>query len=116
MNLERLKFKVDYEGLLSAQVDWVAGGNFDGYVYKTILCFYEDGKVIRTLKILDQSRYDGYKNGSESIGTFRASDTDTITCSFENHIMRGKILGDKDQYLAFSVYGSNYTECYELKV
>lgn len=111
-----LVYNADYEGLLGASIDWVAGGNFDGYIHKTILRFYEDGRVLRTFKIIDQSRYDGLIENSDRMGSFRATDTGTFTCSFDTYSMRGRILGDKNQYLAFSIFEHGLTECYELKM
>ncbi len=37
MEIEKLRYNIDYKGGLVAIVDWIAGGNFDGYLYKTSL-------------------------------------------------------------------------------
>jgi hypothetical protein len=119
MELEKLFYDRDYEGQLLTQVDWIAGGNFDGYILRKYLRFSKaDNMVTRITKVIDNSRYDGIIESTELKGTFSETDKATITCRFENIEMRGKILGDKNQYIAFSIISlpSNIilTECYEI--
>lgn len=80
--MEKLKLEETYEGGLSASIDWVAGGNFDGYVYRKTLRFSEHNIVRMNTIILDQSRYDGEADNAEMIGHHEASDHKTITCTF----------------------------------
>jgi hypothetical protein len=119
MEIEKLQYDVDYKGALIASVDWIAGGNFDGYVYRVCLRFIkENNRVIKAIKIVDDSHYDDKAYGKENYGTFSETDKGTITCVFPNFRMRGKILGDKNQYIAFSIFPapqySRDTECYEI--
>jgi hypothetical protein len=121
METEKIYWDRAYEGPLNASIDWVAGGNFDGYVYRITLRFVAEGrKVIRTKSILDQSRYDGHVASDESIGTFSDTDKATLTCFFDTFQMRGKLLGERNQFIAFDIWPANrdldrWTECYELK-
>ena len=114
-------FEEDYIGGPSAEIDWVAGGNFDGYVYKKILRFSKDNTVKMTTVILNQSKYDGHLADSEITGNYKNTDHNTITCYFGTREMRGVVLGEQGEYLAFSVhYPGLHTaqiikECYKLK-
>jgi len=119
MEIEKLQYDVDYKGSLHASVDWIAGGNFDGYIYRSCLRFLkENNRVIKTIKIVDDSHYDDKVYTEEIYGTFSETDKGTITCVFPDFKMRGKILGEKNQYIAFSVFisqnGRDVPECYEL--
>jgi hypothetical protein len=119
MEIEKLRYDQDYKGSLTASIDWIAGGNFDGYIYRVHLRFLKDGnRVIKAVKIVDDSRYDDEAYMEENYGTFSETDKGTITCVFPNFEMRGKILGEANQYIAFSVFLSgnkeHVTECYEI--
>lgn len=113
-------FGREYESGIAADVDWVAGGNFDGYVYRSTMIFFKEGnKVILKKTILDQSKYDGEAKHSVLEGQFAFTDHATITCFFNETKMRGKILGQSGEFLAFSVFHSkltfNMSVCYEWK-
>lgn len=117
-----LEYGVNYEtGIIPGFVDWVAGGNFDGYVHKRILNFSKDDhKVTLTSIIIDQSHYDGKENDTQIIGRFEYTSKITVTCTFINFEMRGKLFGENNQYIVFSIYSRNlsghtYNECYEKK-
>ncbi len=118
--VNHLRLEQEYIGGFSAEIDWVAGGNFDGYVYERILRFSKDNTVKMTNVILDQSRYDGDKANSEITGRYEETDHNTITCYFGTREMRGVVLGEQGEYLAFSVhYPGLHTaqiikECYKL--
>ncbi len=85
MKIPNLMYNINYISSPQATVDWIAGGNFDGYIYKTILRFLEDSHtVIRTTVIVDKSRYDSEINTSEQTGTFSETEKSTITCTFQN--------------------------------
>ena len=116
--MDKLKLEKPYKGGLSASIDWVAGGNFDGFVYQNILIFSEDHTVKCLTIVLDQSRYDGEKENSELIGHYEETDHKTITCVFGDYKMRGKVLGNEGEYIAFSGSHPNfkqtYSECYQL--
>ena len=119
MEIAKLVFNVDYKGSLFASVDWIAGGNFDGYIIRNSIRFIKENNiVIRTQTVVDKSRYDDDINSSEISGTYFESGHATISCVFEKFEMRGKILGDKNQFIAFSLYSRenniSRTECYEL--
>ena len=97
-------FEKEYtQGPTAGWVDWVAGGNFDGYIHQKSLVFNSDKTVrIKTI-ILDQSRYDGNAQNSEKNGTFEYTDKDTITIEYDKFKMFGKILGENNEFIVFSV-------------
>ena len=111
-------FDKEYEqGATAPYVDWVAGGNFDGYIQKKSIIFIEaKNQVIIKNTVIDQSRYDGNAINSEMSGVFKYTDKDTITVTFDKFEMRGKILGE---YIVFSVLKPSMnikiTEVYQLK-
>lgn len=114
------QFEKKYLGPLSAIIDWVAGGNFDGYVYRQSIVFHEnDNSLTARTKILDQSRYDDQRNDSERKGTYSFTDKNTITCQIGQLSMRGKILGENARYIAFSYLHPHSNEqesiCFELE-
>jgi hypothetical protein len=45
-NSKTFHFNTPYIGKLAARTDWVAGGNFDGYIHADVLTFYEEGCVL----------------------------------------------------------------------
>ena len=98
-------FDTEYEeGATAPFVDWVAGGNFDGYLLKKSMKFTEsNNQVLIKHTVLDQSRYDGIATNSEILGEFEYTDKDTITVKYQEVKMRGKILGDQNEYIVFSV-------------
>ena len=105
MKIENLSYDTLYEGNLDASIDWVAGGNFDGYITQTSLYFIEEGSIViwrRT--VLDQSRYDGEAEDLELHGKFREADKKTLTCTFKEFEIRGKILGNKHELIAFAYW------------
>jgi hypothetical protein len=118
--INHLKLEEDYIGGVSAEVDWVAGGNFDGYVFKRILRFSKNNMVKMTTIILDHSRYDRDITDFEVTGKYEETDHNTITCYVGLRQMRGVNLGDQGKYLTFSVhYPENNAfritnECYVL--
>ncbi|MFN8395019.1 MAG: hypothetical protein U0176_10260 [Bacteroidia bacterium] len=116
--MNRLRFGKNYLGGLKASVDWVAGGNFDGYVYRFRMRF-ENGNGVVTLEkeVLDKSRYDDEVRPLRLVGEYFETDHSTITCRFPDFSMRGVVTGDRGQYLAFSASRGNdsWTECYQLE-
>lgn len=116
--MEKLEYDIDYLCGPFTTVDWVAGGNFDGYVYRKVLRFRAEGRLVHMhFRMLDQSRYDGETEDQTIRGTFAYTDHDTLTCTFPGFSLRGVILGDQNQYLAFSVNNARgkrkETQCYE---
>jgi hypothetical protein len=103
MQEAHLRYNRDYLGPLSARVDWVAGGNFDGYLYQQSLRFARRGSVawLRT-KIVDASRYDDVATDSVIEGEYACTDHGTITCTFGSTRMRGVLLGKGLKTIAFS--------------
>ena len=114
-------FNIQYKkGPEAPFVDWVAGGNFDGYISETSIEFIESSKqIIKRNVILDQSRYDGEASNSEILGTFEYTDKDTITIEYGEVKMRGKILGNKREFIVFEMFKPqmdyNITQVYQLK-
>lgn len=105
MKIENLSYNTLYEGNFDARIDWVAGGNFDGYVTQTYLYFIEeDSTVIWRRTVLDQSRYDGEAKNIELHGKFRETDKKTLTCTFKEFEIRGKILGNNHELIAFAYW------------
>lgn len=118
MDEPELEFDTDYVCGPFSRVDWVAGGNFDGYVYQKVLRFREEGQVVHYLyRILDQSYYDDHTDDQLIRGTFAYTDHRTITCTFPGFSMRGKLISPEGRYIAFSVSNSSgptgQTECFE---
>jgi len=108
------------QGPTAPYVDWVAGGNFDGYIIKKSMTFYEsNNQVAVQWTVLDQSRYDGSAANTELFGTFEYTGKDTITVKYGALELRGKILGDQKEYIVFSVFCPveriGQTEVYALK-
>lgn len=104
-------------GLIAPHIDWVAGGNFDGYVIQKSLIFFEEGQIVElSIEIIDQSRYDGNKEAAVIQGTFEFTDKDTLTLHFSSENYRGKILGPHQNLLAFAITSekSVRNEVYEL--
>lgn len=121
MEIKEPNYEVEYLGGISASIDWVAGGNFDGYIYKKSLKFIKKNqKVIMQTEILNKSQYDEEIQSNETIGKFIFSDHKTITCIFGEKKMRGKILGQNKEYIAFSIIHPRIKfpveECYEMKI
>ena len=121
MKIEEPIYNVEYLGGISAKVDWVAGGNFDGYIYKKSLRFIkENQQAIMKIEILDKSKYDEEIQSEEIIGKFEFSDHNTITCFFREITMRGKILGSNNKYIAFSISHPSVrfieNECFEMSI
>jgi hypothetical protein len=113
-------YEVKYEeGPKAGYVDWVAGGNFDGYIYQKSISFKKtNNEVVINTVIIDDSRYDGEVHNSEVVGQYEYTDTDTITVKYGELTMRGKILGKNKEYIVFSVFHAKmerWNEVYELK-
>jgi hypothetical protein len=119
MELKKLKLDNDYLSGLIASVDWIAGGNFDGYIFRYRLRFSSENRIV-TLEtiVIDESRYDGKVNPDVHRGVYKDSDKATITCVFDDFEMRGKILGKNNQYIAFSSMTNDrshsWSGCFEL--
>lgn len=113
------KYDIEYyEGISASYIDWIAGGNFDGYLVQKSLQFTElDNKVKLYTKVIDKTRYDDDVNDSFITGSFEQTDKDTITLTFENFQMRGIILGENEEILAFDIWHPTIkrTEVYKLK-
>ena len=99
-------FEVPYEtGPIAPFVDWVAGGNFDGYVVKYTLTFHEASNTVTHRKVVvDQSRYDGSVSDAKSTGTFEYSDKNTITVHLSTVTLRGRILREDRSMIVFSYF------------
>lgn len=113
-------FDKEYECGAQGVVDWVAGGNFDGYIFKKSLTFKEtSNEVLLKTSIIEQTRYDGQKSNTELIGNYQLTDKDTITVTCNNLKMRGKIIGTRNEYIVFSILledrASQITEVYKLE-
>ncbi|MCU0440268.1 MAG: hypothetical protein MUC49_20450 [Raineya sp.] len=121
MEIDKLHFDKFYESGISASIDWIAGGNFDGYIYQMLLKFSKEDRLVTLFfKVLDKSRYDDEINDSQIQGEFSIDQQHAaIICVFENFEMRGSILGNNNEYIAFSVLYSesryNTEVCYKLK-
>jgi hypothetical protein len=51
----------------------------------------------------------------EILGKFEYTDKDTITIKYADIEMRGKILGDKREFIVFEIFGQNIKEVYKLR-
>lgn len=112
MSVTKPHFETEYkQGPKAGYVDWVAGGNFDGYITQQSISFIEhNNQVLVQTRIIDQSRYDGYAEESETFGSFSDTDKDTITVKYGQLEMRGKILGENKEFIVFSVSHSSGNE------
>lgn len=101
-----IKYDSEYfEGITAPYIDWVAGGNFDGYLIQKSLIFRElDTKVELHSKVINAKRYDGNVSNTVLTGQYRETEKGTLTLYFDNFEMRGKILGDNEDIIAFSVW------------
>ncbi|RFM31432.1 hypothetical protein [Chitinophaga silvisoli] len=106
MSIEKIVFDKEYEGPVDAFVDWIAGGNFDGYLYKTSLRFTQaESKVVLTTKIIDQSKFDDRNaHDQDAVGTFSVTDKSAIVCQFGDFEMRGSVVGKEHEFIAFSCW------------
>ena len=100
--MSRIKYKTEYfEGITAPYIDWVGGGNFDGYLIQKSLIFKElDNNVELHTKVINAKRYDGSIFDSVLIGNYRQTDKEMITLTFLNFEMRSKILGGNDEIIA----------------
>ena len=116
--MNKLKYDTEYfEGITAPYIDWVGGGNFDGYLIQKCLKFIElDNRVELHTKVIDKTRYDNNIEDSVIVGSFNYSDKDTITLIFEHFQMRGKVLGVKNKIIAFDVWHTplKRTEVYKI--
>lgn len=113
-------FNKEYESGPEGVADWIAGGNFDGYLFKKSILFRENSnEVILKTTIIDQSRYDGERSDSEITGQYAYTGKDTITIQYQQLTMLGKILGKQREFIIFSLeYNSEHldrAEVYQLK-
>lgn len=118
--MSEIKYDTEYfEGITAPYIDWVGGGNFDGYLIQKSLVFKEHDKNVELhTKVVNAKRYDGSIFDSVLIGNYRQTDKETITLTFVNFEMRGEILGDHDEIIAFSVWCKktlNRNEVYKFK-
>lgn len=102
-----IKYDSEYfEGVTAPHIDWIAGGNFDGYLIQKSLIFRElDHKVELHSKVINAQRYDGNVSDTVLTGHYRETENETLSLSFDNFKMLGKILGDNNDIMAFSVWG-----------
>jgi hypothetical protein len=116
--MSKIKYETEYfEGITAPYIDWVGGGNFDGYLIQKILIFKELGKKVELYtKVINDKRYDGSILDSIIIGNYQETDKETITLTFDNFEMRGKVLGDNEEIIAFSLWSKtlNRNEVYKL--
>lgn len=111
-----IKYDSEYfEGITVPYIDWVGGGNFNGYLIQKSLIFRElDNKVELHSKVINAKRYDG--NVSDILtGHYRETEKETLTLSFDNFEMGGKILGDNEDIMAFSVWGKTLNKNESIK-
>lgn len=102
-----IKYDSEYfEGITAPYIDWVAGGNFDGYLIQKSLIFRElDSKVELHSKVINAKRYDGNVSDTVLTGHYLETEKGTLKLSFADFEMRGKILSDNEDIIAFSVWG-----------
>ena len=88
-------------GPMAGHIDWIAGGNFDGYIFQLTLIFREDGIVEEHFSVVDQSRYDDWIQDTTQTGNYQFSDHGTITVQLGERKMRGLALGEDGKLLVF---------------
>lgn len=113
-----IKYDLEYfEGITAPYIDWIAGGNFDGYLIQKSLIFRElDNKVELHSKVISAKRYDGNVSDSVLTGHYQETDKKALKLSFADFEMLGKILGDNEDIIAFSVWSKtvNKNEVYKI--
>lgn len=113
MNLEGMVFL----GPISADVDWIAGGNFSGGVYQNVLEFLPSMKARMSTRYLDTSFKDPNEIKSRTtIGSYRYSDHNTITLNIGTSTYRCKLLEGSTTFLACSIttnQNGQQTYCFE---
>jgi hypothetical protein len=113
-----IKYDSEYfEGITAPYIDWVGGGNFDGYLIQKSLIFRKlDNKVELHSKVINAKRYDGNVSDTLLTGHYRETEKETLTLFFDNFEMRGKTLGDNEDIMVFSVWGKtlNKNEVYKI--
>lgn len=100
-SIERLVRDEWYQSGLMASVDWVAGGNFDGYIYRKLLKFQSNSNIVELKHEIVESRGEYYGNKNTIIGSYSSSYKGSISVSFDDFSMNGFVLGKKNEFIAF---------------
>ena len=118
-SINRVVYDEWYQSGLSANVDWIAGGNFDGSISRLYLKFVSDTNIAELRGDILCRMGGRPKTGVIVKGTFEDGGQGAINVIFEGRGMRGFVLGDNNEFIAFDVYFSNFehrkTEAFELK-
>jgi hypothetical protein len=104
-NSKVFHFETPYIGRLNAYTDWVAGGNFDGYIYADVITFYKDfQKVVWEHKVI-ASFFDDDLPESRIIHDTTYDFRDTRAIQFLGY--RGRFLGDNNEFLILDPLDNN---------
>jgi len=104
-NSKIFHFNIPYIGRMTAHTDWVAGGNFDGYIQADVITFYEEGCVITWETKVIASFYDDELPKDSLIHKTVYDFTDSRAIKFLGY--RGRFLGDNNEYLVLDPFESN---------
>jgi hypothetical protein len=102
-SIDKINKLIKYKSGTHCVVDWVAGGNFDGYLYELSLCFISDTEVVYEKKIIDDRHADDKPKGFSMNGKYYSSDKAAFICEFPATKMRCVIVGDTNEYIVASV-------------
>lgn len=96
-NSKTFHFNTPYIGKMNARTDWVAGGNFDGYIHADVLTFYEEGCILMWEHKIIASCYDEELPKDELIHKTTYDFSDARGIKFLGY--RGRFLGDNNEFL-----------------
>ena len=90
-------FNTPYIGKLTARTDWVAGGNFDGYIQAEVITFYEEGCALIWEHKIIASCYDEELPKDSIIHKTTYDFSDPRGIKFLGY--RGRFLGNNNEFL-----------------
>lgn len=117
-SIERLVRDQWYQSGIYASVDWVAGGNFEGGLYRKYLRFLADSSIVeyRIDKLCERGGQ--ARTGEIFTGKYGSSYKGSISIVLKDYRLNGFVLGDNNEYIACEIeyFGERRraTEGYEL--
>ncbi|HLP14540.1 MAG TPA: hypothetical protein VK177_21595 [Flavobacteriales bacterium] len=98
-------FNIPYIGTMTARTDWVAGGNFDGYIQADVITFFEEGCVVIWEHRVVAASFDDVLPKDHLMHKATYDFNDPRGIKFLGY--RGRFLGDKKQFLVLDPMSSN---------
>lgn len=106
----KINFNTPYIGQLQARTDWVAGGNFDGYIMADVITFLKETNEIVWEQKAVAHFYDGRLPETKLIQRETYDFSDKRAICFMGY--RGRFLGDKNEYLILDAGNSGEVLCF----